>query len=531
VLRLLSLITAFALTSVVVPGGTASAAPSQGGTFIIGLEGEPATATGHLATDTVALMVASNIFNGLVSLDFDFNPQPDLATSWDISDDGRTYTFHLAEDAKWHDGVPVTAEDIEYTFNDIIAVAHPRAGSWWPNVESAVATDKHTFVITLKAAYAPFMTIIGNTLGSGTLMMPKHIYEGTDPKTNPANFAPIGSGPFKFVAWNRGSHIELERNPDYFKEGLPYLDRIILQFLPDAASRLLAFEQGEVDFLHMYIVPFDQVARFRKDDKFRVIERGGEGAATNEFLLMNMRSGPLANKDVRHALAWAIDREQIVEKAVFGEGKVAHSFINSGLSWVSDGSNDVYRSVDLDKANELLDNAGFPRDADGKRFDLRIALASGRDYEGRADEIIKDNLAQVGIGVTVEMSDRTSFIEKVMRQWDFDLANQLFTTGPDPAISVRPRYHSEQIKKIPFVNSMGYSNPELDNIFDTESGEIDREKRAGMWRDAQTILFEDMPALPLFEIPVVNLVSDRFKDVITTPFGYIQSREGTYFEE
>ena len=530
-LRLLSFAVIFALASLAIPDGAARAAPTQGGTFIIGLEGEPAMATGHMATDTVALMVASNVFNGLVTLDFDFNPKPDLAESWEVSEDGRIYTFNIARNAKWHDGEPVTAADVEYTFNDIIAKVHPRAASWWPNVESAVATDAHTFVITLKSAYAPFMTIIGNTLGSGTLIMPKHIYEGTDPKTNEANFAPIGSGPFKFVKWERGSHIELERNADYFKAGLPYLDRIILQFLPDAASRLLAFEQGEVDFLHMYIVPFDQVDRFRQDDKFQVIERGGEGAATNGFLLMNLRDGPLANKDVRHAIAHAIDRQQVVEKSLFGEGRVAHSFVNSGIGWVFDDSNDVYRAVDLDKSNALLDQAGYPRDANGKRFDLRIAVATGRDYEARANEIIKDNLAQVGIGITIESSDRTSFIEKVMRQWNFDMANQLFTTGPDPAISVPPRYHTKQIKPIPFVNSMGFSNLELDAIFDTESGITDREKRASAWRDAQKILFEEMPALPMFEVPLVNLVSSRFKDVITTPFGYIQSREGAYMVE
>ena len=143
---------------------------------------------------------------------------------------------------------------------------------------------------------------------------------------------------------------------------------------------------------------------------------------------------------------------------------------------------------------------------------------------------MKDNLAALGINVTIEASDRTSFIDKVFTNWDFDLAFQLFTTGPDPTISVTPRYHTNQIKKIPFVNGMGYSNPELDKIFDEEFKSVDRQARAQMWRDAQEILFHDLPALPIFEVPVVNLVSSKFEDVVTNPFGYIQSRETTYMK-
>jgi peptide/nickel transport system substrate-binding protein len=528
--RLLLLFTMALLAPLLLTGIGANAQPKPGGTFIIGVAGEPATATGHLATDTAALMVASNIFNGLITTDYNFQPQPDLAKSWEISSDGLVYTFHLVENATWHDGKPVTAEDVEYTFNDIIAKVHPRAATWYGIIETAKATDKYTFVIKLKRPYAPFMTVIGNVLGSGTLIMPKHIYEGTDPKTNPANYAPIGSGPFKFVKWERGSYIELERNPNYFKKGLPYLDRVIIQFLPDSASRLLAFEQGEVDFLHWYIVPYDQVAKFRKDPKVKIIEHGGEGSATNEFLLFNLRNKPLSDLKVRQAISYALDRDEIVKKALFGEGKIAHSFINSGLSWVYEGESDVYRTVDLDKANALLDQAGYPRNAEGKRFDLRVAWATGRDYEGRGAEILKDNLAKVGINVTIEASDRASYIDKVFKQWDFDMAFQLFTTGPDPTISVTPRYHTKQIKRIPFVNGMGYSNPALDKIFDEESSVVDRAKRAGMWKKAQQILFADLPALPIFEVPVVNLVSSKFEDVITNPYGYIQNRESAYIK-
>lgn len=506
-----------------------AAGPKRGGTFIIGLEGEPGTATAHLATDTAALMVALNVFNGLIGLDLDFNPTPDIAESWNVSEDGLVYTFNLVKNAKFHDGKPVTAEDVEFTFNEIIAKVHPRAGSWWPNVASAKATDKYTFVIKLKSSYAPFLTLMGMLLNSGTLIMPKHLYEGTDPKTNPYNHNPIGSGPFKFKKWVRGSYIELVRNDDYFKKGRPYLDRLVIQFTPDAAARLVAFEQGELDFLHWYIVPHDQVARLRADPRYKIVEKGGEAASTIELALFNLRNPYLKDVRVRQAIAQAVDLKDIQDKALFGEGKACTSHISSGISWVHI---DKFKyTTNIQKANELLDAAGFPRKKDGKRFPLRSYWSSGRPYEGRAAEVIRDQLKAVGIDVQIATFDRPTFIDRVFRKWDFDIAHQLFTTGPDPTISVTVRYHTKQIKKAPFVNGMGYSNQELDNIFDNEYKEMDRNKRRGMWIKAQEILMRDLPALPLFEMPIVNAVSAKFEDVITTPYGYVESRENAYMVE
>lgn len=504
------------------------ASPKRGGTFIMALGGEPATASAHLTTDTDTLMVATNIFSSLIGLDYNFDPVPDLAEKWSVSPDGLTYSFNLVKNASWHDGNPLTAADVEFTFNDVLAKVHPRASSWWPTVAAAKATDPYTFVVTLKEPYAPFMTVLGNTLGSGTLILPKHIYQGTDPKTNPANQHPVGSGPYKFSKWNKGSYIELVRNDSYFRKGFPYLDRVIAQFMPDSASRLLAFERGEVDFINWYIVPYDQVKRLRKDARFKVIDKGGEAAATNEYLLFNLRNEKLKDVRVRRAIAYTVDREQIKAKALFGEGKIAHSFINSGLKWVFEGESDVYGKPNLEKANALLDGAGFRRKPDGKRFDLRLAWASGREYEGRAAEIMRDNLRSVGIDVKIETMDRSTFIDKIFRNWDFDMANQLFTTGPDPTISVTPRYHTKQIKKAAFVNAMGYSNPKLDAIFDAEVHEQDRDKRKEMWHEAQRILMSDLPGLPIFEVPVVNVASAKFNNVITGPDGYYQSRTSTY---
>jgi len=503
-------------------------AQEQGGSFIMAMSGEPQTLVGFLATDTNASMIANNVFSKLVALNPDMTPRPDLAQSWEISDDGLTYTFDLVENATFHDGEPVTAEDVVFSVEEIIANHFPRASSWIPNVEHVRANGPHQVEFKLREPFAPFMTLLGTSLGSGLLVYPKHIYEGTDIANNEANFAPVGSGPFEFSEWRRGSFIELVRNDDYFKDGLPYLDRVIGTIVPDASSRLVAFEQGEIDFLHMYILPNDQIGRLKDDPRFE-IAYGGNGPATSEFLLFNLREGPLADKQVRQAIAHALDLDDIRDKSLFGEGKVATSHINSALEWVQ--TDEYAYSHDVEKANQMLDEAGFPRGDDGMRFSIRGVWSSGRDFESRAAEVIRSQLRELGIDYQIETYDRPTFIDKVFRNWDFDAAHQLFTTGPDPTMSVPSRYHTNQIVKAPFVNGMGYSNSDLDAIFDREFAITDQQQRVEAWHEAQRILMEDLPALPLFEMPAENLVNARFRDAVTTPFGYVESRERTYLVE
>lgn len=507
------------------PTAFAQGTPRRGGTLILALEGEPATLTSHLATDTPAMMVANNLFNALILLNEKLEPVPDLATSWTTSPDGLTYGFALAQNARWHDGRPVTAADVEYTFNEIIAKLHPRAGSWWPNVESAKATGTHAFEFKLKAPFAPFLTMLGSVLSSGALIMPKHIYEGTDARTNPANQRPVGSGPFTFARWQRGSFMELNRNPNYFKPNRPYLDRLVFQVSSDPAARLLAFERGEIDFLHWYIVPYDRIGQLRRDRRFTLYQKG-DAAATNGLMLINHRHDRLKDVKVRQALAHAINRETINQRALFGEAKVAKSHLGSTLAGFFSDRFDY--AFDPAKANALLDEAGARRGANGTRFPLRLFWASGRDYEGRGAEIIRDNLRDVGIELTVQVFDRTSFTDRVFRQWDFDLAMQLFTTGPDPTVSVTPRYHTNAIRRAPFVNGMGYSNPVVDALFDREPTITSAAERTAAWLDIQRHLMHDLPALPLFELPPIHAASSKFADVVTGPQGYIENRENAY---
>ncbi len=497
--------------------GASAFAQEKGGTFIKAIENEPATIDYLFGKDFGALTVMTNIYNRLVRLDYNFAPQPELAESWEISGDGLKYTFRLREDVKWHDGTPFTAQDVEFTFREMTCELHNRAKTWCPRVASFQADGDHTFIINMKEPFAPLMTILGD-YNSGTLIRPKHVWEAGVDNDNPQLLEPkVGTGPFKFSQWTRGSHIELVRNEDYFEPGLPYLDRVLVQFLPDEAGRLTAIENGDIDMIHSYILPYERVDQFRQDPRFQVIEHGNEATGTNENLLMNHDNQYLKHKSVRQAVATALDKAEIAEAAMFGASKPAHAHIASGVKWVYFPEYDYKQ--DVARSNEMLDAAGFPRDADGTRFTLRLYWAFGRAFEGRAAEVIRSQLREVGINIEIQSFDRPAFIENVFTKRDFDMAHQLFTTSPDPTLSVVHRYKSTTIGNA-FANAAGWANAEYDRLTDLEVTITDVDERAAVWKQVQEILMDELPGYPLFEMPNMQLVRAGFGDVITGPIGY-----------
>ena len=492
-------------------------AQQQGGTFIKAIENEPASLDYLFGKDFGALTTMTNIYNNLTRLDFDFNPTPELAESWTISDDGLTYTFQLREGVTWHDGMPFTSADVEFTLREMTCPNHNRSKSWCPRVESFSTDGDHTFIIKMKEPFAPLMTILSD-YNSGTLIRPKHVWEGQVNGDNPQLFEPkVGTGPFVFSKWVRGSHIELVRNDNYFKPGLPYLDRVVIQFLPDEAGRLAALENGDIDMLHSYILPYERVNEFRADPRFEIVEHGNEATGTNGNLLMNHDNAYLQHKLVRQAVATSLEKTDIAEAALFGAGVPTHAHVHPGVKWVYFPEFDY--SYDPDKANAMLDEAGFPRGDDGIRFKLSIFWAFGRAFEGRAAEVIRSQLADVGIEVETQSYDRPSFIEKVFTKRDFDMALQLFTTSPDPTLSVVHRYKSATIGNA-FANAAGWVNEDYDHLTDIEVGITDVAERAGVWRQIQEILMDELPGYPLYGMPNMQLVRSGFSDVIHGPIGY-----------
>ncbi|MCA1634240.1 MAG: ABC transporter substrate-binding protein, partial [Acidobacteria bacterium] len=303
-------------------------APLYGGSVVVSISADPGGLNPAVTTQGGVHLICGSIFSGLVAQDFSLNPVPDLAEHWEVSADGRTYTFYLASDAVFHDGAPVTSEDVRFTFEELLIKYHSRTRtSIGDNLLRILTPDPHTVVFEFNRPYAAFLQLIDVT---NAPVMPKHLYEGTDPLTNLHNARPVGSGPFKFQDWVKGDHLTLTRNDKYFKKGKPYLDRIVYKVMPSASMATIAFEKGEADYLTP--APLD-VARLRNVPGVIITDKGREGFATVETLIPNLTRAPLSDLSVRRAIAHAIDKNFLVDKLLLGMGVPATGPVSRLLAW------------------------------------------------------------------------------------------------------------------------------------------------------------------------------------------------------
>jgi peptide/nickel transport system substrate-binding protein len=418
-------------------------------------------------------------------LDGDGVPQPELAESWAISEDNLTYTFTLRP-ASWHDGEPVTSADVKFSMEEVLAPNHGRFRTAYQFVASIETPDDATVVINLSEPYAPLISLL--TVFDAPVL-PRHVYEGTDPLTNPANQQPVGSGPFRFVEWVRGERITLERNPDYFLEPA-YLDRLIYRIIPQDVARAVALEVGEADLVWGFYLPTADLPRLEGNPDLEVWT--GITIPSLYFVFVNTDRPELGDPRVRQALMHAVDREQIVEQAQAGLGELAAGPFGLGFTFTYFEETD-YRTLypfDPDRARELLEEAGV------SNLHLDFVYDSARGPFAAAAEIMRDNLRQVGITLNVQPVERSVMVERVYNR-QYDLSMQSFTSGGDPAIGYHRIYATAE-PGTPFVNATGYSNPEVDELLQQAATVADFEARAEFYRQAARVLAEDVPVLVLF---------------------------------
>ncbi len=487
----------------------AQPAPARkGGTLQAIVSPEPPSLMVGLVQNGPTQMVAGNIYESLLRYDDKLEPQPSLAERWEISADQKTYTFHLRRNAKWHDGKPFTADDVVFSLDVFHRATHPRVRPILAaQVDRIEKVDDFTVRIVLKQPFGPILSMFEP--GSAT-MVPKHIYEGTDYRTNPMNNTPIGTGPMKLKEWRRGSFIHLVRNEDYYLPGKPALDEAYFQIVPDAAARATAYETGRVDLLTGGSVEVFDVPRLAKLPNTCVTTKGWEMFAPVGMLIMNLRNGPLANKLFRQGLMHAIDREFSKDVVWSGYAKVATGPLSSKTKFFTD---DVPKyAFDPKKAKDLIARSGYKGDP------LRLlGLPYGETWTRWAEQI-KQNLEEVGVKVQSESSDVAGW-NKRLGEWDFDLTFNFPYQYGDPALGVARQYISSNIVKgSPFVNNGGYSNPEVDRLF-AEAANATAEMRPDLYKRVQQILVEDLPILWLTEMEFPTVHRCSVKDIATTAIG------------
>ncbi|MGP9767406.1 ABC transporter substrate-binding protein [Halomonas sp. AOP13-D3-9] len=482
--------------------------PKTGGTVNTIIQPEPPGLVLGMVQNAPTRTVAGNIYEGLLRYTTDLEPMPQLAESWDVSDDGRTYTFHLREDVTWHDGEPFTAEDVVFSADVFHRELNPSARAVLQHVESIEATDDHTVVFTLKQPFGPFLL----SFEAGTFtMVPEHLYAGTDFRNNEHNDHPIGTGPFKFSNWERGTVIELVKNDDYYEDGLPYLDGVNWHIIPDGASRAVAFENETIDVLPSGTVENFDIPRLAEMDNVCMTEEGHEYFSPFAMLWMNNREGPTADKRFRQAVMYAMDREFAKDVLWNGLGNVPLSAF---------GSNARFQNEDLepydhdpDRARELLDEMGY----DGEEITI-LPLPYGETWT-RWAEAVQQNLREVGINVETQATDVGGWNQR-LGDWDYDLAFTYLYQYGDPALGISRTYLSDNIAKgSPWNNVEGYENERVDELFNEAATAYPDEEREKLYREVQEILHEDVPVGWLMELGFPTLYRCDVQNLVTSGVG------------
>ena len=493
----------------------ASDKPRRGGTLTVVLQSEPTALISAFTVLTWSLSVSAKVTEGLLEYDNELNPLPLLATEWKVAPDGLSYRFALRPGVKWHDGKDFTSADVAFSIM-LLKQKHPRGRSTFANVSGVDTPDLHTAIFRLSKP-APYL--IKALVGTETPMLPKHIYEHGDPVANPANNAPIGTGPFRFKEWARGNYALYERNEAYWDAPKPYLDQLIVKFVPDPAARSVLFETGQGDLGYRTPVAFNDVERLRADPKLRFTPMGNTYSFNVTRLEFNLDNEHFKKPEVRQAVAHLTNRELIVKAAYYGLATPCASPIAPGLKAFHDPAPSPY-PYDPKAAEALLDKAGLPRGADRVRFRVTLDYNPSGDELKRTAEIIRATLSRAGIAVDIRAQDMGSFVRRVYsdRAFDFTVngASNLF----DPTVGVQRLYWSKNfIKGVPFSNGTHYSNPEVDRLLEGAAVENDPGKRIEMFRKFQQIVAKEVPDLNLVSPLYLTLFNVRVHDATLTADG------------
>jgi len=493
------------------PGADAGPA-RKGGTLVAtwgGLEPQALFVPGGGGSSP--FQTSTKILERLLKLDADLKFQPALALSVTPAADFRSYTIKLREGVTWHDGAPFTSADVVY---NVLQHWKPiSAGIALKALTDATAPDAQTVVLTFNAPVPEFF--LKSTLsGQYQLLVPKHLYDGKDLITNPLNNTPVGTGPWKYGKWVRGSHVEYQRNDKYWNPGEPNLDKLVIRWWSDPASRGAALETGELGLAYSNPVPARDIDRLVKTGKVVVDTRGYQNTAWTVTAEFNQRRDIVNRREVRQAILHAIDRQFIVDTIYYGRGKpaIAPIFSSNPLFFTEDVPRYPF---DPKKAASLLDAAGLPV-KDGKRFTVNLVAAAWFEENAKLGQYLKQALEDVGIAVKLDSVDRATALKRIYGDYDYDIAVSNFTSPLELVPTVTQFFTTDGIVKgAAFRNATGYSSPEMDALVGKLAVETAPDARKALAAQFARLASTDVPIVPLVEIQSFTLAGKNVRNFTT----------------
>lgn len=458
----------------------AQATPRRGGVFTVHYGAEQRMLNPSLQASTGVYIIGGKIQEPLVDLDANGQPVGLLAESWESTPDGKTITFKLRRGVSWHDGKPFTSADVQFTAMEMWKKLL-NYGSTLQLFLTAVDTpDPHTAIFRYERPMP--LNLLLRALPDLGYISPKHLYDSGDIRQNPHNLAPVGTGPFKFVTYERGQHVIAERNDNYWR-GAPYLDRIIWRVITDRAAAAAQMEAGQLHYSPFSGLTISDMARLAKDPRFVVSTKGNEGNARTNTLEFNFRRKELADLKVRQAIAHAINVPFFIENFLGDFAKAGTGPIPSVSTDFYPGANTPQYPYDKARSMRLLDEAGLRPGAGGVRLSLRLLPAPWGEDISLWATFIQQSLGEVGIRVEVVRNDAAGFLRQVYAEHAFDLATGWHQYRNDPAVSTTVWYRSGQPAGAPWTNQWGVTDATLDKIIDDAATEVDPVKRKALYAD------------------------------------------------
>jgi peptide/nickel transport system substrate-binding protein len=489
---------------------SAAAAGKPGGTLIAAFSADPAGFDPQRGPSGMSHVVIEQVYSTLMALDPDAKPYPELAESYDVSDDGLTYTFKLRQGVKFHNGDELTADDVKFSFDRLRAKDSGYSyGSQVETIASVDVIDSHTVQFKLSKRTGPFLIYMAFP---GSSIVPKKLVEsGHD-----LNAQPVGSGPFKFVSYQPRQAIVFEKNPNYFEAGKPYFDAMEYRIISDITALTNAVMSGEVNFSNE-IPPKDWATIQSNGDLVGVTL---EGSRYN-WLLCNTTKAPLDNPKVRQAIAQAIDRNALVKGAFFGQATPILGGVVPSWNWAYADIQYFKPSGDPEKAKALLAEAGHP---DG--FETSMTIASSFPAQMAMAPIIQANLATVGIKAKIGTMEIPRYWDEVWSTSNFDITSMYWLSPlADPDDFLTNNYKCGMA-----INVQKYCNKQMDELLEKAKAAATEAERKELYKQVTQLSLDDMGQVPLVNGWLLIAHTNKLQDYKPMRTGFLKTLKDAWFE-
>ncbi|MEI7641011.1 MAG: peptide-binding protein [bacterium] len=486
--------------------------PAYGDTIVEASIGEPATLNPILASDSSSFDIIGMVFNGLIKYDKDLKLTGDLAEKWKVSPNGLKITFYLKKGVLFHDNVEFTAEDVKFTYEKFMdPKAKTAYRSLFELVQSIKIIDKYTLVVTYKKPFAPALETWGAAI------LPKHLLEGKDINTDAFGRNPVGTGPYVFKKWITASKIELTANPTYF-EGSPYIKNYIYNIIPDQAAQYMGLQAGNID--EMGMTPDQYFSSDKNKNVTKNFNKFQIPAFSFVYIGYNEANKLFASKKVRQALAYAINKQEIIDIIRRGLARpITGPFIPGTYAY-----NEAVKGYDYDpeKSKTLLAEAGWKPGKDGIlekdsiKFSFTLLTNQGNKEREQIATIVQQQLSKLGITVEVRVLAWNIFITEFVNKRKFDALVMGWSLSRDP--DCYDIWHSSKTGENEF-NFISYKNPQVDRLLEAGRTTFDLTKRKQSYNKIHAIIAEDAPYTFLYTPLSTPAIHKRFHGIIPAPAG------------